>query len=444
MQAAIARAGGSRADVLAKELARYEAETPGYWDFADNRGRQGGHAFFQYPAMMVPELQGTLLDALKVAAPETTSVYDPFLGSGTVLLESLYRGLTFFGTDINPMATLLSRVKANPPQEADAAAAVVRVADRAAKFRRVDLHEFPNRDKWFTPAVALELSALRRAILTERNLPTRRFLWVCLAETIRLVSNSRTSTFKLHVYAAEDLEKRKPKALELFRSVGASNAVGAGEHWRKLHALGTTPTSTIIRGSVLDDVNIPVRVDTLMTSPPYGDNDTTVPYGQHSYLPLQWIAHDDLGDDFDPDLIRSTGRLDTISLGGSLKNALEKRERVRLEETSPALRSFLAGLESTPQLLKKVLAFTRDYENALRRTTRPLPAGGFSLWTLGQRRVGGRTLPLVRITAEFLGAQGHAEVTTIIRQLPRGRRMPVRNSIGATMATEHLLVMVKR
>ena len=29
--------------------------------------------------------------------------------------------------------------------------------------------------------------------------------------------------------------------------------------------------------------------DLIVTSPPYGDNNTTVPYGQYSYLPLQWI-----------------------------------------------------------------------------------------------------------------------------------------------------------
>ncbi|MFV9423259.1 hypothetical protein [Microbacterium sp. S1037] len=444
MQTATAESGQSRAHLLATELARYEAEQPGYWDFSENRGRQGSHAFFQYPAMMVPELQGTLLDALQSVAPETKLVYDPFLGSGTVLLESIYRGLSFFGTDINPMATLLSRVKANPPQGEEAAAAVTRVVERAKRLRKGELHIFPNSDKWFMDDVAHELTRLRRAIIAEQDLVTRRFLWVCLAETVRLASNSRTSTFKLHVYAAEDLERRKPRALEMFSSIGASNATRAGEHWVKLKDQQATPAVSIVRGSVLDDVGIPLQADALMTSPPYGDNDTTVPYGQHSYLPLQWIAHHDLGEDFDPDLLRSTLRLDSASLGGSIRNALDQEERDRLESLSPALRDFLVKLEGARPLLKKVLAFTKDYERALRRVSTPLKPGGFSFWTLGQRRVGGETLPLVRMTAEFLQASGHDEVTTIIRQLPRSRRMPVRNSVGATMATEHLLTMVKR
>ncbi len=446
MHTSAAELGDSRSKDLALALERHEREQPGFWDFATNR-RQGGHAFFQYPAMMVPELQGTLLDDLLAVAPDTTSIYDPFLGSGTVLLESVYRGLSFFGTDINPMATLLSRVKADPPSQAEAAAVVDRVVTRAEAATDEALHTFPNRDKWFSDEVALELTRLRTAISAEAEERLRRFLWVCLAETIRLVSNSRTSTFKLHAYAPEDLETRRPQALETFTAVGTSNAVRAGEHWKRIHALPNTQTAgaiSIVRGSVLHDVNIPVRVDAIMTSPPYGDNKTTVPYGQHSYLPLQWIDHADLGADFDADLLRSTHRLDTASLGGSLVHALNTQERERLETASPALRYFNAALEGKPDLLKKVLSFSRDYELALRRSARPLRAGGFSFWTLGQRRVGGRELPLVRITAEFLMAQGHTEVSTIIRQLPRGRkRMAVRNNIGATMATEHILVMVK-
>ncbi|WP_295837746.1 hypothetical protein [uncultured Microbacterium sp.] len=446
MRTSAAELGDSRSEVLALALERHEREQPGFWDFVTNK-RQGGHAFFQYPAMMVPELQGTLLDDLLTVAPDTTSIYDPFLGSGTVLLESAYRGLSFFGTDINPMATLLSRVKADPPAQADATAAVGRVAARAEAATDKTLHTFPNRDKWFSDDVALELTRLRTAISAEADERLRRFLWVCLAETVRLVSNSRTSTFKLHVYAAEDLEARRPQAIDTFSGVAAANAVRAGEHWKRIHALPDSQAAraiSIVRGSVLHDVNIPARVDAIMTSPPYGDNKTTVPYGQHSYLPLQWIDHADLGADFDADLLRSTHRIDTASLGGSLVHALNVQDRERLETASPALREFNAVLEGRPDLLKKVLAFSRDYELALSRTARPLRAGGFSFWTLGQRRVGGRELPLVRITAEFLAAQGHTEVSTIIRQLPRGRkRMPVRNSIGATMATEHILVMVK-
>lgn len=64
--------------------------------------------------MMVPELQGALLDDLIAVEGNISLVYDPFSGSGTVMLESLYRGINYYGTDINPMAILLCEVKSAP------------------------------------------------------------------------------------------------------------------------------------------------------------------------------------------------------------------------------------------------------------------------------------------------------------------------------------------
>ena len=38
-------------------------------------------------------------------------VFDPFMGSGGVLLESMLCGINSVGFDINPLAVLISRVK---------------------------------------------------------------------------------------------------------------------------------------------------------------------------------------------------------------------------------------------------------------------------------------------------------------------------------------------
>lgn len=40
------------------------------------------------------------------------TVLDPFVGSGTTALESKYLGLDFWGSDLNPLAVLLSKTKA--------------------------------------------------------------------------------------------------------------------------------------------------------------------------------------------------------------------------------------------------------------------------------------------------------------------------------------------
>lgn len=425
-----------------------EDASPGYWDFADSPRRGGGHAFFQYPAMMVPELQGALLDDLLTADPSVSRVFDPFMGSGTVLLESIYRGLDFHGVDINPMAVLLSHVKSVPPTAADALAAVTKVVTAARQSATVEEHAFSRVEKWFQPIVREELSKLRAAIQANDDLEMRRFLWVCLAETVRLVSNSRTSTVKLHSYSVADLSTRRPQAINMFESIGRTNSARAGEHWTRIKQTQTdstrlsAPVVNIQRASILSEIVGPGSVDAIMSSPPYGDNGTTVTYGQHSYLPLQWIPRDDLVGSFDETLLESTARIDSLSLGGSKVGAL--KDRAEVEQKSSALADFLPKIDDRSDLLKKAVAFSRDYEAALGRATLPLKLGGFSFWTLGERRVGRQAVPLVRITKDFLALHGHDSILVIDRILPQKRkRMAASNHSGATMSKEHILVTVK-
>jgi hypothetical protein len=181
---------------LQQRLAALGEAGEDFWSFKDDSDRDLAHSLFQYPAMMVPRLQRVLLDEMLEADPSARSVYDPFLGSGTVLTEAMLRGLTFGGVDVNPLAVLVSATKSAPfhhetfGAEARAVAASARV-DRATRAEAA----FPGRDKWFTPGVVLELSALRRAIARRSDLALRRFLWVAVAETVRLACvTARTSS----------------------------------------------------------------------------------------------------------------------------------------------------------------------------------------------------------------------------------------------------------
>jgi site-specific DNA-methyltransferase (cytosine-N4-specific) len=395
--------------------------------------------------MMVPELQGALLDDLIAVDGSVSSVYDPFMGSGTVMIEALYRGLNFHGTDINPMAVLLSHVKSAPPSGEIALAAGKEVLALVRLDSSEDLHEFLYRDKWFVPEVVLTLSRLRRAIQQVEGIDLRRYLWICLAETVRLASNSRESTFKLHVYSAEVLAARTHDTLRTFLQVISTNAKRCGEHWARFTGgsrSSEAPIKTLLRGDVQDAFVAPQReVDIVMTSPPYGDNQTTVPYGQHSYLPLCWIDSEDLVGAFEAHLLSTPSAVDHASLGGSRR--LEPARGLELKTAIPSLAAFLDRIDGNRSGQAKVLSFTSDYERAIHRISSRLKVGGYSFWTLGERRVGGQEMPLVAVTAEILGSYGHTEVTTISRQLPSRKRMASKNRIGGTMVTEQILVTKK-
>lgn len=60
----------------------------------------------------------------------------------------------------------------------------------------------------------IDLSKIFRAINKEPIIKIRKFFWVVLAEVIRLTSNDRTSTFKMHMRSLEDIRTREISVLK--------------------------------------------------------------------------------------------------------------------------------------------------------------------------------------------------------------------------------------
>lgn len=208
-------------NVLASDLEDLASEEK--WTFRPWAEREYSHGLFQYPAMMVPQMQRELLQRLQREIGGRV-VYDPFVGSGTSMAEAMLQGLDFIGADINPLAVLLCRAKSGPFFIEALEDAHLRVSGRAMSDRGLVIEaKFPGWQKWFRKDVAISLSRIARAIRRERLLSTRRFLWVALAETVRLTSNSRTSTVKLHVRPEDEVRVRNLNVLGIFHEIADVN-----------------------------------------------------------------------------------------------------------------------------------------------------------------------------------------------------------------------------
>ena len=84
---------------------------PQYWDFVEEDTHQYTHGFHNYPAVMVSPISRNIIRIVK-GIREVDSVFDPFVGSGTVMVEAMLSGVSVVGgNDINPLALLLTKVK---------------------------------------------------------------------------------------------------------------------------------------------------------------------------------------------------------------------------------------------------------------------------------------------------------------------------------------------
>jgi DNA methylase len=432
---------------LDHRLTRLRGDHSDQWAYGNRSEKAQKNALFQYPAMMVGDMQRDLLKALLEDVPQADGpVFDPFVGSGTVLSAGMVLGRDVVGWDINPLAILICRVKSGPFHLGALSEAVARAVPDGP-CRTAPEERFENWRHWFTDDVARGLTDLRRRVRREPRVATRRFLWLCLAETVRLTSNSRTSTVKLHRRAEEQIANR-PDPIAVFTRVAADNLARLRAAQRELSDAGRLTRGGWYAGELALSLGDTRELTwegqqsaALVTSPPYGDNTSTVPYGQHAYLPLQWIDLEDIDPSASRDCLATTYEIDRRSLGGSKK--IQSSDEEDLRQRSRTLNRLVTALaDEKRDRRNRVLAFTRDLDAALRVVATGVAPGAAAAWTVGSRRVGGQVVPLEQLLVELAAHRGFSHVKTLSRDIPGHRkRMAARNSAGATMLREHVVVL---
>lgn len=285
--------------------------------------------------MMVCPISRNIIRIVKDIRPVDT-LLDPFVGSGTVLVEGMLAGIkNIYGNDINPLALFLSKVKTTRldigqlQQETQLlyrrisdvcsrfyfqiaqADEVMRhtyqldLTDKkgwgtdAAKYLRkyredsdfdIDIPEFKNMGYWFKPRVILLLSVIKREIQQIEYKDIRDFVFAAFSETIRFVSNRRNGEFKMFRMPANKVDQFEPDVIKEFMTILNRNIEKMKDFDAACSKTGETSAVTIFKDNAMTLEDVPDdSVDLVVTSPPYGDSRTTVAYGEYSRLSLQWI-----------------------------------------------------------------------------------------------------------------------------------------------------------
>ena len=234
--------------------------------------------------------------------PPGATVLDPFVGSGTVLVEAVLRGARAIGCDISELALRLARFKATvlPPAmvralqtqaEAIGAASLARVKARKRPSRTWDKPQF------YPPHVFLELCGLRDEIEKQagRDAPIFEALLLVFSSIVVKASRQRSETNP----APYD---RKIAAGQVSRWFIAKAGEVARLHtalWGKVQALppgAAKERPLCVSGdarSVLSDPEaLPLwagSVDCIVTSPPYLG---TYDYVDHHVRRYPWLGID--------------------------------------------------------------------------------------------------------------------------------------------------------
>lgn len=396
--------------------------------YIDYKKKSDVHGTVLYPATMIAPVQHDFLKAI-MTEEHIESIFDPFFGSGTSLYEAMLidNNVELVGCDINPLAYLITETKLRGIDTEYIDENITQLQD-CMNTLHADDYTFPNIDKWFRVDIANDLRIIRQSIMTISNEKNRKYFWCMLSDVIRRYSNSRSSTYKLHI-------KEKDKIKNMENNVRGDFLKSIFEnryyfyHYSNNIRLYKADTLSII--SDLTDNAFDISI----TSPPYGDNATTVTYGQFSSLSIRWIDLKDLcleGWELD-----NYSVIDSKSMGGIVKETCLNEQQLNI------LKPYIS--EISPSKQRKVYLFFDDYFKFLNQLCRV--TNKYIVLTLGNRRVDNKLIDLTDITFQYLEMNGFTNISKLSRKIPQ-KRMPrttssVRNKSVLSMNEEYVLVHKK-
>ncbi len=362
----------------------FDKFTEEYLTFRNYRNN-GLNGIAMYPAMMIDEMQKNIIEAvMQLHGGSNLTLLDPFHGAGTSLLIAKELGMNQIGFDINPLANLITKVKLHAYDETI-------FIDKTKLFNIIDNtdeitdYTFHKIEKWFRDDITSSLSKIRSAIMQLENEYNRFFFWTVFSNIVRRYSNSRSSTFKLHIKEQEKMDEMIDNSIEDFKKE-------VNQSIKKLSFEEVNEnTSQLICGDSLELINNldNESIDIICTSPPYGDNQTTVTYGQFSSLALRWINHEDLDEQVEV-VDYNFSSLDNLSLGG---------RRRQLTTNVACLEEYLGRIKENKR--QKVINFVSDYVNIFSGLVEKLRPNGYIVLTVGNRKVDNQLFPFVQVNDEL-------------------------------------------
>ena len=280
------------------------------WDFTKAHTKEYTHCLHSYPAMMIPQIARELLNRYGTS---NGWVLDPYCGVGTSLVEASMFGMNSVGCDINPLVRLIATTKTTPivpqvlePYLKDLNNSMFQV-ESSGTVPPTPIPDVLNLDYWFSKDVTERLAFLRTSINVIADEAVRNFCWVAFSETVRECSYTRNGEFKLYRMPTQKMETFQPDVFGIFQSKLIRNRRGFEAYLKKRKAVEVFISGKNTANRELPENRPSKGFDLILTSPPYGDSQTTVAYGQFSRLSADWIGLPD------------SRTVDRLSMGGSKK-----------------------------------------------------------------------------------------------------------------------------
>lgn len=381
------------------------------WNFS-NDTEFSMHCIHTYPAKFPAFIAKKAFDYAEAEGVSISKVADIFCGCGTVALEAKTHSKDFWGCDINPVATLIAKVKSEnydvnvitelfqrisiAYRDSDIAESAFEVANERLKY-------------WFTPGSYIQLLRLKTAI--ETNVQTPKYLdaFFCLFSSILKASSKwLTKSIKpqvdpnkkeIVVWDAFELQYNKfLKSIEQISNSGEYNS------------------SIVIKNENFLEATDAPKVSLIISSPPYV---TSYEYADLHQLSSLWLG---FTEDY-RDLRRGTI--------GSQYNSEDYT--IDMELLNPVGKQIVTELLTTQRATAKVRSVARyyaDIQQAIKKCSDMLYDNGMVFFVVGDTEYKGVKIKNSEHLVQCLLDEGFTDIKAAKRRISNKLLTPFRDESG--------------
>lgn len=367
------------------------------------------HRIHAYPAKFPAFITTKAISYAREQGLAPKRIADIFCGCGTVAFESRRAAMDFWGCDLNPVATLIAKVKSRGIYQ----------KWRLEKYYQKIISTFhndgyasdygksnPRLQYWFDQVHYCDLAKLKNAI--QCNTPVNsdyQLFFICAFSNI-LKSTSRwlTKSIKPQV----DPNKKPIDVLIAFRNQVDLMIAACDQA-----TIPVEGSATIVTANFLGEFNRPC-VDLIITSPPYV---TSYEYADLHQLSSLWL-----------DYAQDYRDLRTGSIGSLNQDYNFKKELKRLNNTGHYIVSLL--MDHVKDKARDIAKYYLDMQAVAQRSYDMLSENGMAVFVIGNTEYKGVHVDNAKHLSESLLTSGFQTVLATKRKISNKILTPYRDEQG--------------
>lgn len=369
------------------------------WAFESVRStEQWTHGYHRYPAKFLPDVVRKIIEDY---AQGSNMIADLFAGCGTTLVEAKIHGISSVGTDINPVAQLITKVKTTPlPPDVLQRAynAMVGLFDEYNEVNFAEIKKHERIDYWFTPSQKAKLAFLYEKVVgLNVDDDIRDFFYVCISHILKNCSWWLQSGTK----PQRDMKKELADPFDEFCRHCKKMMAWNENFYNELSNKGYLDVPCTIHLEDARHTSIPTgSINAIITSPPYV---TSYEYADIHQLTAYWMEYISDIHEFRKKFIGS-------SYSGNIS--------LTVSGSKQAQKIVDALSEKSNHIARDVAQYFNDMQEVAKEMHRVLALNGYACIVIGNTKIKDVQIKSAEVFYEFLRNAGLRKVEVIKRSIP--------------------------